>query len=236
MEEKALRPIDLARIVGLRPTQIRTYERVGFLPPAGRSPAGYRRYTASHVDALCVARCLITGYGWLPALAVMQAVHAGDRSRALALVDTAHAALARERTQVEQATQVIQRAWPESPRLRARSMRIGAAAEAVGVNPSAIRFWEQHELLRPDREPSTGFRVYDQQQMRRLHVLVQLRAAGYRFDAIRSVVDDLAADRPGQARHALDRRRAAIEQASMHAMKATAELHSYLLRVAALIG
>src|SRR4051795_10631045 len=92
-----LRPIDLARLAGLGVTQIRTYEKVGFLPPAERGPNGYRRYTDVHVEALRVARIVIGGYGWQPALDVMRAIHAGDRTAVLDLVNASHGALDHQR-------------------------------------------------------------------------------------------------------------------------------------------
>ena len=47
-----MRPVDLAREHGLSAQAIRNYEDAGALPPAGRSPSGYRRYTALHAQAV----------------------------------------------------------------------------------------------------------------------------------------------------------------------------------------
>ncbi len=43
------------------------------------------------------------------------------------------------------------------------------------------------------------YRLYDEQQMRRLRVVVLLREAGYDFNVILSVLDKLAAGRPEKA-------------------------------------
>src|SRR5215469_1015266 len=59
-----VRPIDLARAVGVSPQTIRGYERVGFLPPAERTPTGQRRYGPHHAQAIQAARTMIAGYGW----------------------------------------------------------------------------------------------------------------------------------------------------------------------------
>ena len=97
-----LRTKDLAQAVHISVQQVRNYEANGFLPAVERSPSGYRRYTQQHLVALKTARHLIGGYGWQRAQQIMQAVHQGKLSQALALIDERHAELARTRLQLEQ--------------------------------------------------------------------------------------------------------------------------------------
>src|SRR5947208_2678397 len=97
-----LRTIDLARAGKISVQQVRNYEAGGLIPSAGRSPGGYRLYTQKHLVALKTARSLVGGYGWQRARAMMQAVHRGRLSIALALIDERHAELADKRLQVEQ--------------------------------------------------------------------------------------------------------------------------------------
>ena len=47
---------ELARAAGLNPRTLRYYERIGLLPPAGRTDAGYRRYTAGDARRLAFIR------------------------------------------------------------------------------------------------------------------------------------------------------------------------------------
>ncbi|HEY0472819.1 MAG TPA: MerR family transcriptional regulator [Kribbella sp.] len=225
-----LRPIDLARAVGLGVTQIRTYEQVGFLPPAERGANGYRRYSQDHAEALRVARVLIAGYGWQSALEVMRAVHHGESGAALALVNSRHAALDLQRGRIYTALEAIDVTAarpPTTSRVR-RPVRIKEAARTVGVRSSAVRFWEQQGLLRPARESSTGYRVYDADQLRRLNVVALLRDVGYQFDAIREVLDDLAGGRRERTRQVLEERLEALDRASWQCIAATSALHGYL--------
>ncbi|MEU9891555.1 MerR family DNA-binding transcriptional regulator [Sphaerisporangium sp. NPDC051011] len=75
---KGLRPVDLARLVGVSAQQIRNYADAGVLPPAPRTPAGYRRFDERHRGALLTYRALAAGFGWGTARAIMRGVHAGD--------------------------------------------------------------------------------------------------------------------------------------------------------------
>ncbi len=186
------RPIDLARAAGVSAQTVRKYEEWGFLPPAERSPSGYRRYSARHTHAIRTARSLAAGYGWEPALRVMQRVHRGELDAALAIVDGRHAQLDQSRREVEAAREAL-RAVAEHgvdiriPRTRAgepKKLQVGEAAARAGVRVSALRFWEEQGLLRPERDPANGYRLYDPDEVRKLQVVVLLRKAGYGFDAI----------------------------------------------------
>ncbi len=226
-----LRTSDLAAAVGLSVQQVRNYEAFGFLPPVERSQTGYRLYTPRHLAALQTARSMIRGYGWQPALAVMQAVHRGDLDAALALVDARHAALDHKRSQVEQALAAL-RAAAEQPVAwmqvrQPQGLRVGDAARRVGVRVSALRYWEQQGLLSPVRDQQSRYRLYDEQQMHRLQVIVLLREMGYAFDAIRPVLDEMAAGRLERALEAVERRRTELSRASRAGVEATVAFWSY---------
>ncbi|NEA36551.1 MerR family transcriptional regulator [Streptomyces sp. SID13031] len=231
-QQDYLRPVDLARMAGLGVTQIRTYERVGFLPPAERGENGYRRYTPDHVEALRVARILIAGYGWQNALDVMRAVHSADRLQVFALVNARHTALDGQRARIMVAletTEAVLRRPAEAKPARDRPfVQIQEAARTVGVRASAVRFWEREGLLQPLRQASTGYRLYDAEQLGRLNVVALLRDVDYRFDAIREVLDELAVGRPDQIRRALEGRLETLNRTSWDCIAATAALHGYL--------
>ena len=227
-----LRPVDLARLAGLGVTQIRTYERLGFLPPAERGVNGYRRYSSAHVEALRVARIVIAGYGWQHALDVMRAVHLGDNAAVFVLVNGRHAALDGQHTRLNAAletTQAMLRRPPEATKSRGRpSMRIKEAARTVGARTSAVRFWERQGLLQPEREPSTGYRLYDAQQLGRLNVIALLRDVGYQFDAIREVLEELAGGRPDKTRQALEERLEILNRTTWQCINATSAIRDYM--------
>jgi DNA-binding transcriptional MerR regulator len=226
----ALRPVDLAREAGISPQQVRNYETLRVLPAAARTDSGRRVYGACHLLALRTARALMAGYGWQPAVDIMRAVHAGDMAAVVALVDARHAQIDRRRREVEKAIAGLSSVRTEAqplPRGRA-GLHPAEAAALVGVRPSALRFWEQQGLLRPDRERYNAYRVYGEEQLRRLQIVVILRQLGYRAQDIRSVLDQVAAGQMGQALEALRKRQRALMDASWSCMEATVSLRAYL--------
>ncbi|HEX2909252.1 MAG TPA: MerR family transcriptional regulator [Chloroflexia bacterium] len=227
-----LRTIDLAQAARISVQQVRNYEAAGFIPAAERTQSGYRLYTRQHLAALKTTRNLVAGYGWQEARGIMQAVHQGQLTAALALIDKRHAELAGKRLQVEQTLAALsllatQSVAKENPR-HSQSLRVGEAAKQVGVAVSALHFWEQQGLLQPVRDGSSRYRLYDEQQMRRLQVVVMLRESGYNFEAIHTTLNELAAGRPEKAIAALEKRLAEFARTSWTCLTAIPLFQSYI--------
>lgn len=227
-----LRTKDLAQAVHISVQQVRNYEASGFLPAVERSPSGYRRYTQQHLVALKTARQLISSYGWQRAQQIMQAVHQNKLADALTLIDQRHAELDKTRGQLQHtraALDVLAAQLPSEtlPRFSDR-VRVGAAACQVGVRVSTLRFWEQQGLLHPTREHGSKYRLYDEQQLRRLRVVLLLRQANYDFAAIRTALDELEAGQPQRAVAAVEQRRSELARVSWRCLQATAALHIYI--------
>jgi DNA-binding transcriptional MerR regulator len=227
-----LRTKDLAQAARVSVQQVRNYEASGFMPAVERSPSGYRRYTRQHLVALKTARHLIGGYGWSQAQQIMQAVHQGRLAHALALIDEHHAELARTRLQLEQtlaALSVLAAQLPSETHSHvSERLRVGAAARLAGVRVSALRFWEQQGLLQPIRESGSRYRLYDQQQLRRLRIVALLRQANYDFPAIRTTLDELEAGQPQRAVTTVEQRRSELAGMSWRCLEAIAALYAYI--------
>lgn len=232
MVHSSLRTIDLAQAGQISVQQVRNYEANGFIPPVERNTSGYRLYTQKHLAALQTARCMVSGYTWQQTRAIMQAVHQGRLTLALALIDEYHAGLASKRLQLDQTLAALSTLAAQSPSLAStrhpQQLRVGEAAKEVGVRISALHFWEQQGLLHPIRDKSSKYRLYDEQQMRRLRVVVLLREAGYDFNAVHTALNELAAGRTERAIAAVERRRAELAKISWDRLAAIAAFHKYV--------
>ncbi|MBV9019616.1 MAG: MerR family DNA-binding transcriptional regulator [Ktedonobacteraceae bacterium] len=227
-----LRTSDLAQAGQISVQQVRNYEALGLLPSVERSKSGYRLYTPQHLAALKTAQSMVAGYGWQRAPTIMQALHRGELSAALALIDARHAELASKRLQVEQTLAALQALVLQSAAvpsvLHAQRLRVGEAARQVGVRVSAVHFWEQQGLLHPLRDQSNHYRLYDEQQMRRLRVVVLLRDTGYDFNVILPVLEELEAGRPEKAIVAVEKRREELTRTSWMCIEALALFQRYV--------
>lgn len=69
-------------------------------------------------------------------------------------------------------------------------MRIGDLAKQLGVTPKTLRHYERIGLLgHPSREYN-NYRVYDDESVERIRIIVGLRALGLPLDRIREVLTD----------------------------------------------
>ncbi|HZU02850.1 MAG TPA: MerR family transcriptional regulator [Ktedonobacteraceae bacterium] len=83
-------------------------------------------------------------------------------------------------------------------------------------------------MLHPVREPYSRYRLYDEHQMRRLRVVALLRDAGYPFNVIQSVLDELTAGRPEKAIVAVEKRREELTRTSWACIEALTSFQHYV--------
>ncbi|MGW7164069.1 TioE family transcriptional regulator [Streptomyces sp. NPDC054884] len=209
-----LRPIDLARGHGLSTQAVRNYEKAGILPAADRTAHGYRTYTPLHARALAAFLALVPGHGHPTATAIMRAVNAGALEEAFRFVDESHARLLEDRRTlqaVERALHDLTAATASEPARpgtsgntgagigngtappRGGGVFIGPLASRLGIRPATLRAWERAGLARPRRDPVTGYRVYDEADVRDVRLVHQLRRGGYLLEQIAPLIAQVRA-------------------------------------------
>ncbi|MFF0768993.1 TioE family transcriptional regulator [Nonomuraea wenchangensis] len=241
---RRLRPVDLARGHGLSTQAVRNYEEAGILPPADRTAAGYRAYTPRHAQALRAFLALVPAHGHATATAIMRAVNEGAVEEALRRVDESHAQLLDDRRTLE----AVERALTDLTRAPADLTRapagptsppagehgpdatfIGPLARRLGLRPATLRKWERAGLVRPRRDPKTGYRVYSAADVRDARLAHQLRRGGYLLEQIAPLIEQVrAAGGVEPLRAALDGWRDRLSARGRAMLSAAAELHAYL--------
>lgn len=183
------RPVDLARRHGLSAQAVRNYEQDGILPPAERSPSGYRQFTEVHAKALSAYLALIPGHGYAAGREIMRAVNRGEIDTALRAIDRGHALLQRDRETLDAVEAAIATLTGTAPEPHGRKpVSIGAVAHRLRVRPATLRKWERAGILRPARDPATRYRIYSPDDVRDAELAHLLRRGGYRLDHIAGVV------------------------------------------------
>lgn len=188
-----LRPVDLARGHGLSTQAVRNYEDAGALPPAARTPAGYRVYTPLHASALRAFLAALPAHGHATATAILRAVHDGVPDEALRLVSESHARLLEDRRTLESVERALRDLRPDggTEEPAAAPVFIGTLAARLGLRPATLRKWERAGLLQPRRDPATGYRVYDAQAVRDARLVHQLRRGGHLLAQIAPLLDQV---------------------------------------------
>jgi DNA-binding transcriptional MerR regulator len=193
-----LRPVDLARQHGLSTQAIRNYEEVGILLAAGRTPHGYRTYTPLHALALRAFLALVSGHGHQTATSIMRAVNQGAAEEAFRLIDESHAQLLDDRRTLQAVESALRDLTPAGPSGSVAAFEpggtfIGPLAGSLGIRPATLRKWERAGLVRPGRDPQTGYRVYDEADVRDARLVHQLRRGGYLLEQIAPLIAQVRA-------------------------------------------
>src|ERR671913_1129218 len=200
----------LAKAVGVHPNTVRRYEQRGFLPPAQRSPSGYRRFTERHLDCLRLTRLVFSNL--FPGRAIyhsgLQLIYVtagGDLGGALELAYRHLALVQSERAQADVAVDLLERwALGTSADATSQPLQIGQAARLLGISIDILRSWDRNGLIEIPRDPSNGYRLYGARQLSRLRVIRMLSRAGYSIGAILRMLLQLDRGQTTDLRRALD--------------------------------
>jgi DNA-binding transcriptional MerR regulator len=185
-----LRPVDLAREHGLSTQAIRNYEEAGILPAADRTPSGHRAYTPLHAAALRAFVALVPGHGHQTAASIMRAVHADSVEDAFRLIDESHVQLLEDRRTLQTVERALHDLEPVTAPAAGGTF-IGPLADELGIRPATLRKWERAGLVRPRRDPHTGYRVYEEADVRDARLAHQLRRGGHLLEQIAPLIDQV---------------------------------------------
>ncbi|MFE0899895.1 TioE family transcriptional regulator [Streptomyces smyrnaeus] len=230
-----LRPVDLARGHGLSTQAVRNYEAAGILPAADRTPHGYRTYTSLHAGALRAFLALLPGHGHRTATSIMRAVNEGAVDEAFRLIDESHAQLLDDRRTLQSVESALRALEPGAASGTAGgsgtggSMFIGPLAGKLGIRPATLRKWERAGVVRPRRDPLTGYRVYGEADVRDARLAHQLRRGGRPLGQIAPLLAQVRAAgglEPLEA--ALDDWRGRLSARGRAMLHGAAELETYL--------
>jgi DNA-binding transcriptional MerR regulator len=210
MLPKHLSTSQVAKAAGVHPNTVRLYEVWKFIPPAPRSPSGYRLFSEAHVDHLRLARALLRGPfpgGAIRHSAVDLVLQAATGDLGGALESAYHhlALVQSERAQAEAAVKLLER-WAQGAAADASSKRlqIGEVAKLLGVSRDVLRNWERNGLLQTPRNPNNRYRLYTSVEIGRLRVIRMLSQAGYSMMAILRMVLYLDNEGGTELRQVLD--------------------------------
>lgn len=99
-------------------------------------------------------------------------------------------------------------------------LQIGEVAERVGLSLRTVRYYEEQGLLTPQTRTAGGFRLYAEEQVRRLELIKQMKPIGFTVQEMRELLDARDAVRAADTDPA--RRRAARERLAAYADDAAA--------------
>ncbi|MFS0673605.1 MerR family transcriptional regulator [Ornithinibacillus sp. 179-J 7C1 HS] len=188
-----MKGIEVARLCHVSTSTLKHYEEWGLVPEVPRAKNGYREYSKVHAAYFqCIVKMNI-GFGMQFVREIMPLIQEGEFMPVLWKINQAQTELQKERHQAEQVVAMLdveEVEWFERSRKKKEYYTIGEVAEIAGVATSAIRHWENEELITPMRNQESGYRMYSPQDVRRILIIRTVSRAAWSLDVVREVLSE----------------------------------------------
>ena len=70
-----------------------------------------------------------------------------------------------------------------------KTFTIGQLAKAAGVNIQTVRFYEREGILKPQSRRESGYRIYNDESLKRLSFIRQAKDLGFSLEDIQSLLN-----------------------------------------------
>ena len=109
-----------------------------------------------------------------------------------------------------------------------KTLTIGQLAKAAGVNVQTVRFYEREGILKPQTRLDSGYRVYNEDSLKRLHFIRQAKDLGFSLDEIQGLLNlrVRSVDRCSQVRSKAEQKLKDVRQKITHLKKLERTLKS----------
>lgn len=190
------RTSEIAKIIGIHPNTVRLYEELELIPKPDRMPNGYRVFTDLHIEQFRLARLAfqveVLQNGLRKKIVQMVKVSAaGDYDKALELTEGYRMQLRQEIANTEEAIDIVKRILDGRQEENVHTMKRKEVSEYLNISMDTLRNWEMNGLLTVRRRQN-GYRVYTDDDIRRLKIIRSLRCANYSLEAILTMLGQVS--------------------------------------------
>ncbi len=190
------RTSEIAKIIGIHPNTVRLYEELELIPKPDRMPNGYRVFTDLHIEQFRLARLAfqveVLQNGLRKKIVQMIKVSAaGDYDKALELTEGYRMWLRQEIANAEEAIDIVKRILDGRQEENVHTMKRKEVSEYLNISMDTLRNWEMNGLLTVRRRQN-GYRVYTDDDIRRLKIIRSLRCANYSLEAILTMLGQVS--------------------------------------------
>lgn len=187
---------EVAAVIGVHPNTVRLYEEWQMIPKAKRQSNGYRVFTDFHIEQFRLARLAfqieVLQNGLRKKIIQIVKVSAmGDFDKALSLAAEYLEQLKSERSNAKEAVALVQKILSGEAVEHCHLLKRKEVSEHLNISMDTLRNWEMNGLFSVKRKEN-GYRVYTDEDIRRLKIIRSLRCANYSLEAILHLLRQLS--------------------------------------------
>ncbi|MGN1131194.1 MAG: MerR family transcriptional regulator [Ruminococcus sp.] len=186
----------VAEIIGIHPNTVRLYEKSGLIPKPKRLSNGYRVFTDFHIEQCRLIQIAfqveVLQNGLRKKIAKMIRTSAmGDFDNAILLINEYLEQIKQERTNAEEAIIIVKQLLSGCEQSQTQTLKRKEVSKALDISMDTLRNWEMNGLITVKRKEN-GYRVYTDDDIRRLKIIRSLRCANYSLEAILRLLQQLS--------------------------------------------
>lgn len=189
---------EIAKIVGIHPNTVRLYEEIGFIPKVNRLENGYRVFTDLHIKQFKIARRALS----------IEVLQNGLRKRAIEIITTSAKMdydkslmlvkdyinqLDMEINNAEEAITITKKLLNQDYELNGKVLKRKEVSALLHISIDTLRNWEMNGLIKIKRKEN-GYRIYNDEDIRKLKIIRTLRCANYSLSSILRMLNELSVD------------------------------------------
>lgn len=199
---------EIAKIIGIHPNTVRLYEELELIPKPERLPNGYRVFTDFHVEQLRLARLAfqieVLQNGLRKKIILMiKTAATKDFDTALSLTQEYLMQIRQERANAEEAINIVKQLLSGTTEENPKFLKRKEVSDYLDISMDALRNWEMNGLLTVKRKQN-GYRVYTDEDIKRLKIIRSLRCANYSLEAILRMLQQMSENPDADIREALN--------------------------------
>jgi DNA-binding transcriptional MerR regulator len=175
MVSMVLRPVDIARKLGISTTTLRKYEEFGLVPPVPRSAAGYRTYTREHMAYFACVREMLPAFTTGEIVKIFKCVMAKEIDTALWIANKAQADLHGEKIIAGKIVKNLLLKNESQHNLCCENLSIHDISRETGVPATAIRYWDKVGLISAGRITENNYRIFEADHVKQVLAICALK-------------------------------------------------------------
>lgn len=188
----------VAAIIGIHPNTVRLYEKLKLIPEPKRMANGYRIFTDFHIEQCRLIRIAfqveVVQNGLRSIIAQMiRTAATGNFDEAILLTNEYIKQIKKEQAEAEEAIEIVKQLLSGNAQVNTQCLKRKEVSEALDISMEALRNWEMNGLLMVKRK-NNGYRIYTDEDIRRLKIIRTLRHANFSLESILRLLQHLSRD------------------------------------------
>lgn len=196
--EKTYKTNEVSKLIGIHPNTVRMYEDWGLISKPMRKDNGYRVFTDLHIDQFKLARTalqieVVQNGLRKKAIDIVKLSALCKFEEALSLTNEYILLLQSEIINANEAVRIAQEALYSSdmPSINnTKHLKRKEVSILLGITIDTLRNWEMNGLIKVKRKENR-YRVYTNEEIRKLKIIRSLKCANYSLSAILRMMNAL---------------------------------------------